>query len=131
MRRYSRRTFLAAVAAASNIHENDSKLSDVDFGKLVSRADLTYDRPVQRSEEGIPIGNGRMGSLAWTSPTQLHFQINRVEVYRGWAARRKLCIWRCCKVIRPRQEKARFMFFRLGPRTGMLAIRCSPGARSR
>src|SRR5580658_7884435 len=79
---YSRRTFLAsAAAAASSAAADDSTLTDVDFRKLISRADLIYDRPVPRSEDGIPIGNGRMGSLVWTSPTQLHFQINRVDVY--------------------------------------------------
>ena len=34
-----------------------------------------------RSEEGQPIGNGRMGSLVWTTPSALHFQINRVDVF--------------------------------------------------
>jgi hypothetical protein len=33
-----------------------------------------------RGEEGMPLGNGRRGSLAWTSPTALKFQINRVDV---------------------------------------------------
>src|SRR4051794_20412523 len=54
---------------------------DVDYRKLVSRADLDYDRPATRSEEGQPLGNGRMGSLVWTTPSALHFQINRVDVF--------------------------------------------------
>lgn len=29
----------------------------------------------------MPVGNGRMGSLVWTTPTQLKFQINHVNVY--------------------------------------------------
>jgi len=53
----------------------------VNFSNLVSHADLTYDKPVSRSEEGLPVGNGRMGSLVWTSPSALKFQINRVDVY--------------------------------------------------
>lgn len=57
-----------------------STLLDVDFRKLVSRADLDYDEPVERSEAGQPVGNGRMGSLVWTVPTALKFQINRVDV---------------------------------------------------
>lgn len=56
-------------------------LLDVDSRALVSRADLDYNEPASRSEEGMPIGNGRMGSLVWTSPTQLKFQINRVDVF--------------------------------------------------
>jgi hypothetical protein len=58
-----------------------SKILDVDFRKLVSRADLDYDKPASRSEEGMPVGNGRMGSLVWTSPSALKFQINRVDVF--------------------------------------------------
>src|SRR6185436_2049418 len=37
--------------------------------------------PAARSEEGLPLGNGRMGSLVWTAPDALKFQINRVDVY--------------------------------------------------
>ena len=47
---------------------------------VVSRADLIYNSPVARSEEGIPIGNGRMGTLVWTTPSALKFQINRVDI---------------------------------------------------
>jgi hypothetical protein len=81
----SRRTFLAAGIGAGMLSAAEpapaGPLLDVDYRKLVSRADLVYDKPVPRSEEGIPIGNGRMGSLVWTTPTQLRFQINRVDVY--------------------------------------------------
>src|SRR3954470_4780242 len=47
----------------------------------VSRADLDYAQPASRSEEGMPVGNGRMGSLVWTTPSALKFQINRVDVF--------------------------------------------------
>ena len=47
----------------------------------ISRADLLYDSPATRPEEGMPIGNGRTGSLVWTTPSALHFQINRVDVH--------------------------------------------------
>jgi hypothetical protein len=57
------------------------ELLDVDYDALVSRADLVSDRPVARSEEGLPLANGRMGSLVWTSPTALRLQINRVGVF--------------------------------------------------
>jgi hypothetical protein len=59
----------------------NSGVLTVDFNKLVSRADLNYDKPASRSEEGMPVGNGRMGSLVWTSPSALKFQINRVDVF--------------------------------------------------
>jgi hypothetical protein len=53
----------------------------VNLKSLVSKADLSYNVPVIRSEEGMPIGNGRMGSLVWTTPSAIHFQINRVDVF--------------------------------------------------
>jgi Glycosyl hydrolase family 95 catalytic domain/Domain of unknown function (DUF5703)/Glycoside hydrolase family 95, C-terminal domain len=85
----SRRVFLGAGLAGAALAANappdnpdsPSSLSTVDFRRLVSRADLVYEKPVLRSEEGIPIGNGRMGTLVWTTPQQLRFQINRVDVY--------------------------------------------------
>ncbi len=64
-----------------NAQERSKPLIDVNYQKLVSRADLTYDAPASRSEEGLPIGNGRTGSLAWTSPSAIRFQINRVDVF--------------------------------------------------
>ena len=53
----------------------------VDYPALVSRADLTIEHPVSRSEEGLPIGNGRMGTLLWTEGDTLRMQINRVDVF--------------------------------------------------
>ena len=69
------------VAGTTGAQARDGSLMKVDYHKLVSRADLSYDKPVVRSEEGIPIGNGRMGSLIWTTPTALHFQINHVDLF--------------------------------------------------
>ena len=59
----------------------ESSILSVDYRNLVSRADLTYEKPVVRAEEGLPVGNGTMGSLVWTSPSSLKFQLNRVDVY--------------------------------------------------
>jgi hypothetical protein len=56
-------------------------LIQIDRRALVSRADLTYDAPASRPEEGLPLGNGRMGSLVWTTPSALRLQINRVDVH--------------------------------------------------
>ncbi len=55
--------------------------SEIDFRQWVGRADLDYTTPTTRSEEGLPVGNGRTGSLVWTTPSALHFQINRVDVF--------------------------------------------------
>jgi hypothetical protein len=59
----------------------DTTRDAADIRGLVSRADLHYDKPVSRSEEGIPVGNGRMGSLVWTTPEAIRLQINRVDVF--------------------------------------------------
>ena len=56
-------------------------LIQVDRLAQVSRADLDYDAPASRPEEGMPVGNGRMGSLIWTTPSSLRMQINRVDVH--------------------------------------------------
>ncbi len=52
-----------------------------DYPALVARADLSINQPVTRSEEGLPIGNGRMGTLLWTEGDTLRMQINRVDVF--------------------------------------------------
>jgi hypothetical protein len=66
----------ALVLAATHAAES----ADAALRTLISRADLHYPAPVARSEDGMPVGNGRMGSLVWTSPTALKFQINRNDV---------------------------------------------------
>ena len=58
-----------------------TKVFDIDYQSLISKADLDYDVPATRSEEGMPIGNGTMGSLVWTTPTALKLQVNRVDVF--------------------------------------------------
>ena len=72
---------ICSSTAQETVRSAGSSFLKVDFRKLVSRADLSYDRPASRSEEGLPIGNGRMGSLVWTSPSALKFQINRDDVF--------------------------------------------------
>ncbi|RPJ57740.1 MAG: glycoside hydrolase [Acidobacteria bacterium] len=57
------------------------RLVKIDYRKLISRGNLDYSEPARRSEEGMPVGNGRMGSLVWTTPSSLKFQINRVDVF--------------------------------------------------
>ncbi|WP_286676365.1 glycosyl hydrolase family 95 catalytic domain-containing protein [Paracidobacterium acidisoli] len=66
---------------AENTKPRERSLPESELGRVISASDLIYSRPVVRSEEGIPVGNGRMGSLVWTSSNQLHLQINRVDVY--------------------------------------------------
>lgn len=74
-------TTLAILCFSLSAISQGQKLNQIDYQKLVSDADLTYDRPVARSEAGQPIGNGTMGSLVWTTLQSLHFQVNRVDIF--------------------------------------------------
>lgn len=47
----------------------------------VARSDLVYDKPAATPDAGQPIGNGRMGTMVWTSPNAIHLQVNRVDVF--------------------------------------------------
>lgn len=71
----------ALTATVFAVAAETSSVLEVDYRKLISRADLNFDRPAPRRESGLPVGNGQMGSLVWTSPPALHFQVNRVDVY--------------------------------------------------
>lgn len=83
----SRRAFLAgALASPAMAAAEADQNAAPDFRRLISRADLHYEQPAPRSEEGIPIGNGRMGTLVWTTPTEVRMQINRVDVYANNSA---------------------------------------------
>jgi hypothetical protein len=70
--------FCAAVAVQAATHPVTAVRN---IQPIITRADLDYTVPASRSEEGMPVGNGRMGSLVWTSPSALKFQINRVDVF--------------------------------------------------
>jgi hypothetical protein len=89
---WSRRSFLAAAgylpaaqlpsgAAETPPGTSGSTVLDVDYRKLVSSADLDFKGPITRSELGLPIGNGRMGTLLWTDRNAIKLQINRVDVF--------------------------------------------------
>jgi hypothetical protein len=52
-----------------------------DGHELVSQSDLVYSAPATVPVAGHPIGNGRMGTMVWTTPGAIHFQINRVDVF--------------------------------------------------
>jgi hypothetical protein len=80
----TRRGFLGLAATATGataLAAQAERAGDPELRALISQADLHYLKSAARSEEGIPIGNGRMGTLVWTTPQSLRFQINRVDVY--------------------------------------------------
>ena len=47
----------------------------------LENSDLVYDQPAASPDAGQPIGNGRMGTMVWTSPDAIHLQINRADVF--------------------------------------------------
>ena len=59
----------AASTATGNMDQRRNRSADgiaageVDIPALVSRADLHYHHPAARPMDGMPIGNGRMGSM--------------------------------------------------------------------
>src|SRR5581483_9488018 len=55
--------------------------SPLNLRHALASGDLDYTSPTTRSEEGMPVGNGHMGSLVWTTPFALKFQINRADVF--------------------------------------------------
>jgi Domain of unknown function (DUF5703)/Glycosyl hydrolase family 95 catalytic domain/Glycoside hydrolase family 95, C-terminal domain len=59
----------------------DASLLKIDERSLISQADLIYESPATASVEGLPIGNGRMGTLVWTTPHAIHLQVNRNDVF--------------------------------------------------
>ena len=58
----------------------------VDYREIISKSDLHYKGPTERRESGLPLGNGRMGSLLWSTNTSIRFQINRDDVHANGCA---------------------------------------------
>jgi hypothetical protein len=71
----------AVIVSAALPTDAFARLFDLDCKSLVSRADLHYTTPATRSEEGMPLGNGRTGTLVWTTPGALRMLINRNDVF--------------------------------------------------
>jgi len=77
---------MAGAACLAPTQPKPASQGDAVPAALLSRADLHYTTPAPRPEEGMPLGNGRMGTLVWTTPSALRFQINRVDVYPSGSA---------------------------------------------
>jgi hypothetical protein len=69
------------IGTINAVQAQKSTVLKPDYPAVIAVSDLVYDTPVMRSEEGMPVGNGVMGSLIWTTPSAMHFQINRVDVF--------------------------------------------------
>lgn len=65
---------------------SSAPILNMDYKSIVSTADVNYTGIITKSQYGMPIGNGRMGSLVWNNnASSLNFQINRVDVF-GFAS---------------------------------------------
>ena len=56
-------------------------MTKINFCALVSAADLHLSAHPERSEAGLPIGNGRMGTMLSTDEAALHLQLNHADVF--------------------------------------------------
>jgi hypothetical protein len=61
--------------------QTSESLLKYDYRSLVAHADLSFNTPAPSTHDGLPIGNGRVGTLVWTTPTALHYQINHVDLF--------------------------------------------------
>ena len=70
---------LLAVGTAGG--QTSQSLLRYDYRSLVAHADLSFNTPAPSRHDGLPIGNGRVGTLVWTTPSALHYQINHVDLF--------------------------------------------------
>lgn len=73
--------FVLAFYSMNSMTAQKSVMLNPDYPAIIASSDLVYSTPVMSSEEGMPVGNGVMGSLVWTTPSAMHFQINRVDIF--------------------------------------------------
>ena len=69
-----------------------AEVGEADLAQLIRSGNLTYHKPAHRTEAGLPLGNGRMGSLIWTAPHALKMQINRCDVFANGCDSRSFSI---------------------------------------
>jgi len=54
---------------------------DVDMAAFLSQHDVLYLTPGTEGYEGLPLGNGDLGAMAWTPADRIHFQINKCDTW--------------------------------------------------
>src|SRR5882724_3508242 len=68
-----------AMAAPTDAAFNTSTgMLDVDHASYMSKHDIVYNRPNTNPLFGLPVGNGRMGALAWQN-NGLAMQVSGVD----------------------------------------------------
>jgi len=71
--------------ATAPAHGSPSSLRP-EMAALLARNDVNFDAPVERSEDGIPIGNGILGSMVWTPSDEggIVLQLNSTDAWALW-----------------------------------------------
>ncbi len=72
---------LISLAVGTARAQTSQSLLQYDHRSLVAHADLSFNTPAPSRHDGLPIGNGRVGTLVWTTPSALHYQINHVDLF--------------------------------------------------
>src|SRR5260221_9554872 len=72
---------LSALTVRTAVAQNSESLLHYDYRSLVAHANLSFNTPAPSRHDGLPIGNGRVGTLVWTTPSALHYQINDVDLF--------------------------------------------------
>lgn len=57
------------------------RLTQVDYSAFLSQHDVVYLAPVPDGIDGLPIGNGDLGSMIWTPTDRLQFAVNKVDLW--------------------------------------------------
>lgn len=72
---------LFCLAVGTAVAQTSGSLLQFDYPSLVAHADLDFNTPAPSRHDGLPIGNGRVGTLVWTTPAALHYQINHADLF--------------------------------------------------
>ena len=72
---------LSLLTMGMSVAQSADSLLKFDYPSLVAHADLAFGTPAPSRHDGLPIGNGRMGTLVWTTPAALHYQINDDDLF--------------------------------------------------
>ena len=72
---------LISLTVGTTEAQTSQSLLHYEYRRLVAHADLSFNTPAPSRHDGLPIGNGRVGTLVWTTPSALHYQINHVDLF--------------------------------------------------
>jgi alpha-L-fucosidase 2 len=77
--RTTRRRFLQLVPATATL----SALSEGEAAETPSPTTLWYDKPAEKWEQALPVGNGRLGAMIFGALEKERLQLNEITVWSG------------------------------------------------